>query len=76
MRTVHSTHDSADRDLIDAGFQRYISCVDGRTLYEKWSTRDPFYGGGPVKAICYIQAHFVAPRWGDDQNYWTIEFLQ
>ena len=70
MQSSYKTHEAAQADLIADGFTRYISCVDGA---ERFSKRDgDVY---PNCCIARIRFNWVAPQWGDDLNYYTIEFL-
>lgn len=75
MQTVHGTYEAAKSELLGNGFVRYISCIDGAERFSKPGTVDEFYGAYRRDAIARIQHHWVSPKWGDEGNYFSIEFL-
>lgn len=68
--TTYKTAEAAAADLLAQGFIRYISCVNGAELFSK---KDGDHW--PNRALCRIKHNWVAPQWGDDLNYFTIEFF-
>lgn len=74
MQSSYKTYDTAKADLIEQGFSRYIDCVNGAERFSKASKVDDALGGYARECIAYIKHHWVAPQWGDDQNYFTINF--
>ena len=75
MQSTYKTYDEAKVDLIDQGFVRYLSPINGAERFSKPSKVDDALGGYERDCIVHIQHHWVAPQWGDDQNYFTINFL-
>ena len=74
MKSSYKKYEEAKADLIEQGFIRYIHCVNGAEEFSKASKVDDALGGYARECIAYIEHHWVAPQWGDDQNYFTIEF--
>ena len=74
MQTTHPTYDAAKAALLDEGFVRFISCVNGAERFSKDGKVDDAMGGYSKPCIAYIQHHWVAPQWGDERNYFSIQF--
>ena len=70
MQSSYKSHEAAQADLIADGFTRYISCVNGEELFSK-EDGDVY----PNRCIVRIRFNWVAPQWGDNLNYYTIDFL-
>ncbi len=75
MKSTHQTYDAAKAALLSEGFTRYIEPIQGAERFSKDSKVDDALGGYPRTCIAYIKHHWVAPQWGDNQNYFTINFL-
>jgi hypothetical protein len=75
MKSSHLTYDAAKSALLNEGFTRYIEPVQGAERFSKPSKVDDALGGYARECIAYIKHHWVAPQWGDNQNYFTINFL-
>jgi hypothetical protein len=75
MKSTHPTYDVAKSTLLGEGFTRYIEPIQGAERFSKPSKVDDALGGYPRTCIAYIQHHWVAPQWGDNKNYFTINFL-
>lgn len=75
MQRSYKTHEAAKADLLDHGFVRYISCVNGAERFSKPGKVDDAMGGYAREEIAQINHHWVAPQWGDDLNYFTVSFL-
>jgi hypothetical protein len=75
MQSAYKTYDAAKADLIEQGFVRYLSPINGAERFSKPSKVDDALGGYSRDCITYIKHHWVAPQWGDNQNYFTINFL-
>ena len=73
--TTYATHEDAKAALIDDGFKRYISPIDGAERFSKPGKVDDALGGYAREEIACIKHHWVAPQWGDSRNYFTISFL-
>lgn len=74
MQINHKTFEEAEAELLAAGFRKYQSCIDGRTLFDKEGTVDPFYGAYSKREICSIQMHWIDPQWNGARNYFSIQF--
>lgn len=74
-KVTYLTYDAAKADLLSQGFTRYISPVDGAERFSKAEKVDDAMGGYPRECIASIEHHWVAPKWGDHSNYFTIRFL-
>jgi hypothetical protein len=75
MNSSYKTYDAAKADLIDQGFIRYLSPINGAERFSKPSKVDDALGGYARECIAHIKHHWVAPQWGDNKNYFTINFL-
>lgn len=73
--TTHRTYEQAESELISDGFIKHQSCINGATLYSKESKVDDSFGGYSKRATCRIRFNDVAPIWGDNKNYYSIEFM-
>lgn len=72
---AYKTYEQAETELMQSGYVKYQCCINGETLFLKESKVDPFYGGYSKPAICRIRFNAVAPIWGDNKNFYTIDFL-
>lgn len=72
---AYRTYEQAESELICDGFIKYQSCIDGATLYSKESKVDDLYGGYAKRALCRIRFNAVAPIWGDNRNFYSVEFI-
>lgn len=75
MELNHATWEAAERELINSGFTKYQSCIDGRTLFERDSVTDDFYGRAPRRAICQIKFIAIDPIWSGARNRYSIDFI-
>jgi hypothetical protein len=75
MQSSYTTYEAAKADLLDQGFVRYISCVDGAERFSKAGKVDDAIGGYARDCLAHIKHHWVSPKWGDEGNYFTINFL-
>ena len=75
MQSSHKTYEAAKAALLGEGFTRYIEPVQGAERFSKPSKVDDALGGYARDCIAYIKHHWVSPQWGDNQNYFTINFL-
>ena len=75
MQSTHATYEAAKAELLGEGFTRYIEPVQGAERFSKPGTVDPIMGGYSRLCIAYIQHHWVSPKWGDEGNYFSINFL-
>lgn len=74
MQSSYKTYDAAKADLLEHGFTRYIHCINGAEEFSKPSKVDDALGGYACECRVQIKHHWVSPQWGDDQNYFTINF--
>ena len=72
---TYKTYEQAESELISGGFMKHQSCIDGATLYSKESKVDDWFGGYSKRATCRIRFNAVAPIWGDNKNFYSIEFM-
>lgn len=75
MQSSYRTYEEAKSDLLSSGFIRHISCVNGAELFIKTEKVDDAMGGYTTPCMVSIQHHWVAPKWGDNLNYFTINFM-
>ncbi len=75
MQLDHKTWEAAEAELINAGFTKYQSCIDGRTLFGRDSVTDDFYGRAPRRAICQIKQIWIDPIWSGARNSFSIDFF-
>jgi hypothetical protein len=73
MQSSYKTYDAAKNDLLVQGFVRYLSPINGAERFSKASKVDDALGGYARDCIAHIKHHWVAPQWGDDLNYFTIQ---
>lgn len=72
---TYTSYDDAKSDLLAQGFARYLSPIDGAERFSKPSKVDAFYGAYARDCVAFIQRHWVAPQWGDERNFYTVEFI-
>lgn len=75
LKNSYPNSDAAKLDLFRLGFVRYISPVNGEELFSKPSNADDVYGGYKKTALARIKHHWVSPTWGDERNFFTVEFI-
>ena len=75
MQSSYTTYDAAKTDLIEQGFVRYLSPINGAERFSKASKVDDALGGYARECLVRIKHHWVAPQWGDSLNYFTVDFL-
>ena len=71
---TYRTYDAAKADLLSQGFTRYLSPINGAERFSKPSKVDAACGGYARTCLALIRHNYVAPQWGDNLNYFTIEY--